>query len=615
VGNPAFGYNEMTDGLTRVSRMGSARSLKAGLFALCILAGGAVGPGFSQQGTTVDFDKLLATADALLEEAKKAYEEAREKSYVAGFVDAGFKLEECRIKFIVIQEIGPADKQKAAADRLRSVNQLGKLIHDGKVAISGAPANAPVPAPDTPAPDKPATPAPSPVAVVKAAADVTKRLPVPDPANQKDSEKLIHDLFKELYSKKSPADRNALGKALLEQAAKSQDDPPGLWVLCREAQDVGVQLCDPKIFIPAVDAVVSNFDVDGLSMKVAALTNAGKNAKTPDEFASLAETYPALIRELTAADQFEGADRAATAALLAARKSNSAFLVARATVQAKEIAESKTLYVSFKSVLEVLAKAPEDSNANLEMGKFLCFVKNNWGPGLRFMLKGSDATLKKLAEREALLPTQVEELVGLGDAWFELAEKDKSFLRKARITGHAASIYNEALPNATALLKAKIEKKLESLQGTGVAPVAPFIDVTTLTPKKSKVGTSTLGVNTNLVDKKTWTVVVNGKECNQYIFAHAPSSVVYAIPPGTRTFTAVGVKLENASWIPGTWKYVVIVDGKSLYVSKPLAEVKGFELEISVPIPAGAKEVELKIDEIDDLKADWSVWAYPRFVK
>jgi len=61
-----------------------------------------------------------------------------------GFVDAGFKLEEARIKFLVLQEIGSPENQKIATTD-EAINQLGKLIHDGKVAISGSPADSAVP--------------------------------------------------------------------------------------------------------------------------------------------------------------------------------------------------------------------------------------------------------------------------------------------------------------------------------------------------------------------------------------------------------------------------------------------------------------------------------------
>ena len=99
-----------------------------------------------QQVTGQDLDKILERADGLLDEAKKLYEGARVSGSAAAFVDAGFKLEEARIKYIVLQEIGSAEKQKTAADQLRTVQQLNKLINDGKKAA------APSVAPDAPPP-------------------------------------------------------------------------------------------------------------------------------------------------------------------------------------------------------------------------------------------------------------------------------------------------------------------------------------------------------------------------------------------------------------------------------------------------------------------------------
>ncbi|MBV8880367.1 MAG: hypothetical protein JO332_10415, partial [Planctomycetaceae bacterium] len=43
-------------------------------------------------------DVILQKADAILEEAKAAYEKARDSGTPSGFIDAGFRLEEARIK-------------------------------------------------------------------------------------------------------------------------------------------------------------------------------------------------------------------------------------------------------------------------------------------------------------------------------------------------------------------------------------------------------------------------------------------------------------------------------------------------------------------------------------
>jgi hypothetical protein len=423
----------------------------------------------AQQGSGVD-EQILEKGDKLLEEAKAAYEDARSKSSVAAFVEAGFKLEEARIKFIVLQEIGSPEKQKTATDRLRAINQLSKLIHDGKVAISGKAADASAPAPSPPpseAPANPSDPAPKPAPVP---IDVTKRAPVPDPAKQKEAEKLVKDLFKDQYAKKAPADRQALAHALLDQARKSSEDPVALWVVYREAQEVAVQACDVRTAMAAVDEAARFFDVDSMAMKNAALTACGKTAKGPEDLAALAEALDRLIDDLMSADQYEVAEKAAAVALQYARKVNAPRLISRATLRSKEVAEAKSRYQAMKSVLQTLAKTPDDAAANLEMGQFLCFIKGNWDLGLRFLIKSGDAGLKALAEKELSLPTELADQIALADGWYDLGEKEKLPSRKSQLLNHAREFYTLALPGALALQKAKVEKRLEQIESAVGAP-------------------------------------------------------------------------------------------------------------------------------------------------
>lgn len=442
-----------------------------------------LGPSLNaQQVSGQDLDKVLERADKLLEEAKVAYEDARGKSSVPGFVEAGFKLEDARIKYLALQEIGSPEKQKVAGDRLRAVNQLSKLIHDGKVAVNGPPAEAPGGKPAEAAPREPdVKPA---AGGVPAAVDVLKRLPPPDPAKQKEAEKLVKELFKEQYAKKSPADRQALVKTLLEQATKSGDDPAALWVLYREAQDIAAQAGDIKAALAGVEATARIFDVDAMSLKNTALTTVARTAKQPSDFAALAEAMLALVNELVAADQYDAADKTVTAAVQHARRSNDSAVGNRAANRAKEVAEARTRFQGMKGVLETLAKNPDDPAANGEMGQFLCFVKGNWELGPRFLTKGPDDPLKALCQKELTLPTQSVELVALADGWAELADKEKSPLRKSQMLAHTQSLYESALPGATGLLAVKIEKRLKDFgaASSGTVNLLPLID-----PKKDTV--------------------------------------------------------------------------------------------------------------------------------
>jgi hypothetical protein len=46
----------------------------------------------------------------------------------------------------------------------------------------------------------------------------------PDPADQRAAEKLVRDIFKDDYAKKSPQDRSALARRLLSQAQEAGSD-------------------------------------------------------------------------------------------------------------------------------------------------------------------------------------------------------------------------------------------------------------------------------------------------------------------------------------------------------------------------------------------------------
>src|SRR5882672_7343443 len=426
-------------------------------------------------------DQILERADKILEQSKAAYEAARQKNSVESFVDAGFKLEEARIKYFVLQEIGSPEKKKIAVDRLRAVNQLSRLIHDGKAAVGGkvveAPAPAPAPAPDAPAPPPadPADPAPkappaAPTPPPVPAGDVFPRAPVPEAAKQKEAEKLLKELYKEQYAKKGANDRQILARALLDQARKSLEDPAALWVIYRDAQDFAAQTGDLKTLLTAVDETARYFDVDGPAMKHAALTVAAKSAKTAEDNTALLEALDPLIDELLAADQYEAAEKAASTAQQIARKLNLPRATARAAVRAKEVSEAKSRFAAMKSVLQTLAKTPDDPAANNEMGQFLCFVKGNWDLGLRFLVKGSDAGLKALAEKELALPTAVADQVVVADAWYALADKEKLPSRRNLLMSHAREIYGMALPAAVALQKSKIEKRIEAIDSAVGAP-------------------------------------------------------------------------------------------------------------------------------------------------
>jgi hypothetical protein len=92
--------------------------------------------------------------------------------------------------------------------------------------------------------------------------------------------------------------------------------------------------------------------------------------------------------------------------------------------------------------------------------------------------------------------------------------------------------------------------------------------------------------------------------CREFLFAHAPSHLAYAIPTGAKEFSAVGYCMKS-----GTVKFRVFVDGQGVYES-PLAGIA----PIRTPLPLGARRLDLITDDFDGYVADWCAWCYPRFI-
>lgn len=90
--------------------------------------------------------------------------------------------------------------------------------------------------------------------------------------------------------------------------------------------------------------------------------------------------------------------------------------------------------------------------------------------------------------------------------------------------------------------------------------------------------------------------------CHEFVFAYAPSSLVYRLYPGASRFESIG-------YCPSSLRvaFQVFADGEMIYQS-PQAGIA----VVSADIPKGAKELELRIDPLGDGYGDRSMWCFPR---
>jgi cyclophilin family peptidyl-prolyl cis-trans isomerase len=105
----------------------------------------------------------------------------------------------------------------------------------------------------------------------------------------------------------------------------------------------------------------------------------------------------------------------------------------------------------------VLAATSDDPAANEAAGRLLAFGRGDWAAGLPHLAKSADAALKDAAAKDAATPADAAERADVGELWWQVAQKEKDPLAKARQLARAAAAWEKVQGERAAALLPKIE--------------------------------------------------------------------------------------------------------------------------------------------------------------
>ena len=213
-----------------------------------------------------------------------------------------------------------------------------------------------------------------------------------------------------------------------------------------------------------IDALAERFEVDGPALKRQTLIAAATAPRTPTAAQSLAAACLEAMDTAAAAEQYDVAMQYARAAYAAAGKARDAAMVKDVVDRGRAVVALQREAAEAQAARAVLAKTPDDRQANLTCGRYACLVKNDWSRGLPMLARGSDASWQKLAEQELAAPVAAVAQVELAEQWARLAEGE-SGPAHAALVEHAASWYRKALATVQGPQKAKIIARLAELKG------------------------------------------------------------------------------------------------------------------------------------------------------
>jgi len=300
------------------------------------------------------------------------------------------------------------------------------------------------------------------------------RKPIPSNDAIKTGKAMVQEVYgAEIASAKVASKKLPLIKKLLEYAQKDEagSAPAELYALLDQARELAVGAGDVGLAIQAIEALDVHFNVDGGAMKSQTLTTMSEAATTTIQNKAVATAALAVFEQAMASDDMNTARTTGAIALNAARKAKDDALSKSITERAKYFKAKQTAYEKVPAALATLQSKPDDGAANLVVGRYYCFIQENWHRGLPLLALSSDPALQKLATLETNGDQAHDVRMQVADSWWQRGEEEPDF--KTALQAHAAEIYRDVLPKVSGLSKIKIEKRLEAAAATAAAAPSP----------------------------------------------------------------------------------------------------------------------------------------------
>jgi hypothetical protein len=283
----------------------------------------------------------------------------------------------------------------------------------------------------------------------------------PDADAQERAEHSLREVYKADYDRKKPA---ALAAKFLRVADETKNDSAIRFVLLREARELAAKAGEPATAMRAINLMGDWYEIKPAEIKLAVLEKLAKSASAPATAKGLVEAALAATEEAVVADNFDSAFHLLDVAAKAVDKAQSKALSDRVAARRPELEEQKADYGRFRQAAKTLKDKPNDPDANLSMGRYLCLTKGNWGDGLPMLAKGSDPRLKAIGDKGADEPTEAAEQLDLADLLWDWAEQ-QSGSSKAKVQARAKDLYWQALPELEGVQKTKVANRLRLVVG------------------------------------------------------------------------------------------------------------------------------------------------------
>jgi formylglycine-generating enzyme required for sulfatase activity len=194
-----------------------------------------------------------------------------------------------------------------------------------------------------------------------------------------------------------------------------------------------------------------------LNERLRAIQGATRGTSATD-WRNVFDQAEALVKDALAADLYDVAVDAAKIGSLQAGKLREKALMKQAHDAMQEAQRGQKAFAPVSAAKKTLTDKPDDPEANLAYGSYLCFVKYDWASGLPMLKKGSNKALAELATKDEVGSAKPDEQLALADLWQRQLEQAPTAERRG-IQVHAAMWAYRASFGLTGSQRSAAEKR------------------------------------------------------------------------------------------------------------------------------------------------------------
>ncbi len=273
-------------------------------------------------------------------------------------------------------------------------------------------------------------------------------------------------------------DRLALARKL-EKYARETTDPIGRFVILDEARQLAEQAGEWKLSIAFIDEIARHYQIDELNRKAQSLESAVKRASTT-QVAGLANEALELAGRSVSASDLVSAIRLTQSAQSAARKTRNTEAARRSISALRVLKKLESLSQAAQAARRELKANPENKEASLTWGRFLCIVRQDWDQGLEVAARGT-GSWSRLARQEKTAKDDLSSHLSLANAWYKQAEESEGIDATA-MKLRARYWYRIAESGKpTGVSRVQVDQRLQELASLSVVPGIETVAATAVT--------------------------------------------------------------------------------------------------------------------------------------